>query len=57
MVGAGDFRQAQELVRLALWRGLLIAVAVSVASALAGPPLLALFTQDAQIVALGATLL
>ena len=57
MVGAGHFRQAQTLVRRAMRRGLLISVAVSVLMALAGPRLLALFTQDAQIVALGATLL
>ena len=57
MVGAGHLREARALVHRALRRGLVISVVVSATAALAGPRLMALFTADAQIITLGATLL
>ena len=57
LIGAGQLRQAHGLVRSALARGLAVSVAVATAAALAGPWLLRLFTQDAQIIAAATTLL
>ncbi len=57
LVGAGRVRQTHALVRKALARGLLVSVGVASAAALAGPWLLRLFTQDADIIRLGTTLL
>lgn len=57
LVGAGRLHEAHALVRRLLGRGLLMALAVSCAAALAGPWLLRGFTADAWIVATGAWLL
>lgn len=57
LVGAGRLHEARRLVKRALGRSLLVSVLVTGAVALAAPWLLARFTQDGQIVALGATLL
>ncbi len=57
LIGAGRFKQAHQLVRRALARGLLVSVLVATAVALAAPWLLRLFTQDAHIIATATTLL
>jgi Na+-driven multidrug efflux pump len=57
LVGAGRLHQANALVRRLLGRGLVMALAVSLAVALAGRWLMGWFTADAQIIAAGATLL
>jgi putative MATE family efflux protein len=57
MVGAGRLHEAQALVRRALLRGLVVSVLVTVAVALGGAQLMALFTNDPAIISLGATLL
>ena len=56
-IGAGHFRQARDLVRRSLVRGLLVSVAVATVIALAGPWLLRLFTQDPGVIAAATTLL
>lgn len=57
LVGAGCLHDAHRLVRRLLGRGLLLAAAVSLLVALNGRWLMGRFTQDAQIIAAGATLL
>ncbi len=57
LVGAGCLHDAHRLVRRLLGRGLLLAAGVSLLVALNGRWLLGWFTQDAQIIAAGATLL
>ena len=57
LVGAGRLHQAHRLVRRALAWGLAVSVLGTAAVALAGPWLLARFTQDGRIVAAGVTLL
>ncbi|MFT7724516.1 MAG: MATE family efflux transporter [Roseateles sp.] len=57
MVGAGELHAAHRLVRKSLALGLAVAFVVAGGFALAGPWLLARFTSDPQIVALGCTLL
>ncbi|MEN9629233.1 MAG: hypothetical protein RJA10_2460 [Pseudomonadota bacterium] len=56
-IGAGHFRQARDLVRRSLVRGLLVSVAVAAFIALAGPWLLRLFTQDPAVIAAATALL
>jgi Na+-driven multidrug efflux pump len=50
LIGAGRLHQAHQLVRRALARGLAVSVVVATASALAGPWVLRLFTQDEAII-------
>ncbi len=57
MIGARKFRQAQELVRRALARGIVVSLVVSILAALMGRTLLGIFTQDEAIIATGLTLL
>lgn len=57
MIGAGQLRAAQQLVRRALAGGLAISVIAASGVALAGPWLLCQFTVDAEIIANGCTLL
>lgn len=57
MIGAGQLHAAFRLVRKALAVGLAVSVVVATAFALAAPWLLRYFTHDAQIIALGTTLL
>ena len=57
LIGAGQLKQAHGLVRRALARGLAVSVAVATLAALSAPWTLRLFTQDAEIIAAGATLL
>lgn len=57
MIGAGHLHDAHRLVRRALALGLAVSVVVATSAALAAPHLLRLFTDDAAIVALGATLM
>jgi putative MATE family efflux protein len=57
LVGAGLLHQAHQLVRRLLARGLLMALVVSLALALAGRWLLGWFTADVQIIATGSLLL
>ena len=57
LVGAGRLHQANALVRRLLGRGLVMALAVSLAVALAGRWLMGWFNADAQIIAAGVTLL
>lgn len=57
MIGAGHLHDAHRLVRRALALGLAVSVVVATGAALAAPHLLRLFTDDAAIVALGATLM
>jgi putative MATE family efflux protein len=57
MVGAGELHAAHRLVRRALALGFVVAFLVAGAFALAGPWLMARFTSDPEIIALGATLL
>jgi putative MATE family efflux protein len=57
LVGAGRLRQAHAKVQRALGFGLVLSVAVATTAALAGPWLLRLFTDDAQIIAAGVALL
>jgi putative MATE family efflux protein len=57
LVGAGCLHDAHRLVRRLLGRGLLLAAGVSLLVALNGRWLMGWFTQDAQIIAAGATLL
>ncbi|MCV2370852.1 MATE family efflux transporter [Roseateles oligotrophus] len=57
LIGAGRLQAAHSLVRRALARGLVVSVVVALAAALAGPWLMGWFTQDAGIIAAGATLL
>ena len=57
LVGAGRLHDAHRLVRRAMALGLVMAVGVAGAAALAGPWLLGLFTKDPQIIAAGALLL
>jgi putative MATE family efflux protein len=57
MIGAGKLHAANRLVRRSLALGIVLALVVSCAFALAGPWLLARFTSDPAIIALGCTLL
>ncbi len=57
LVGAGRLHQADQLVRRLLWRGLLMALGVSLVVALAGRWMMGWFTSDAAIIDAGATLL
>jgi Na+-driven multidrug efflux pump len=57
MIGAGRLHAAHRLVRRSLALGIVLALVVSSAFALAGPWLLTLFTSDPGIVKLGCTLL
>jgi len=57
LVGAGRLHEAQRLVRRVLGRGLLLAAALSLGVALAGPWLMAAFSDDPQVLAGGARLL
>jgi Na+-driven multidrug efflux pump len=57
MIGAGRLHAANRLVRRSLGLGIVLAVVVSCAFALAGPWLLTRFTSDPAIIALGCTLL
>ncbi|MFG6461561.1 MATE family efflux transporter [Roseateles sp. DXS20W] len=57
MIGAGELHAAHKLVRKSLGLGVVVALVVSGAFALAGPWLLAKFTADRHIIALGCTLL
>jgi putative MATE family efflux protein len=57
MVGARQFRQAHDLVRRAQKIGFMVTLAVACLQALLGPWLLGLFTQDAQILAVGSRLM
>ncbi|MEK8052324.1 MATE family efflux transporter [Ideonella sp. DXS22W] len=57
LVGAGRLHEAHRLVRRAMGVGLLVSGGLALLAALAGPRLLGLFTDDAAIVAAGATLL
>ena len=57
LVGAGRLREAHVQVRRSLALGLGISVLVATAAALAGPGLLRIFTDDAQIVAAATVLL
>lgn len=57
MIGAGELHAAHKLVRKSLILGFVVAFLVAGSFALAGPWLLAQFTSDPQIIALGCTLL
>ena len=57
MIGAGELHAAHKLVRKSLGLGVVVALVVSGAFALAGPWLLTRFTADPQIIQLGCTLL
>lgn len=57
MIGAGKLHRANRLVRRSLAMGIVLALVVSCAFALAGPWLLTYFTSDPAIIALGCTLL
>ncbi|MFY7864517.1 MAG: MATE family efflux transporter [Roseateles sp.] len=57
MIGAGRLHAAHQLVRRALGRGLVVSVLVALAAALAGPHLMALFTEDPDIIRAGCQLL
>jgi Na+-driven multidrug efflux pump len=57
MIGAGQLRAAQQLVRRALAGGLAVSVIAASGVALAGPWLLRQFTVDPEIIANGCTLL
>jgi Na+-driven multidrug efflux pump len=57
LVGAGRLHEAHRLVRRSLALGLVTSLTLAVALALAGPGLLGLFTQDRDILAIGALLL
>lgn len=57
LVGAGRLHEAHRLVRQAMAVGLAISGSAAVLAALLGPRLLGAFTDDAAIVAAGATLL
>jgi len=57
MIGAGRLHAANRLVRRSLALGIVLALVVSCAFALAGPWLLTQFTSDPAIIALGCTLL
>lgn len=57
LVGAGRLHEAHRLVRRAMAVGLAVSGSAAVLAALLGPRLLGAFTDDAAIVAAGATLL
>jgi Na+-driven multidrug efflux pump len=57
LIGAGALHEAHQLVRRTLARGLVISVFITTLVALAGPQLLGLFTSDANLIAVGVTLL
>jgi Na+-driven multidrug efflux pump len=57
LIGAGQLRDAHKLVRRALLRGLIVCVLIAACAALSGRWLLGWFTQDAEIIRAGATLL
>lgn len=57
MIGAGQLRQAHRLLRKSLLWGLVMSLGLALLVALAAPSVLALFTQDAQIIASASTLL
>lgn len=57
MIGAGKLRQAHRLLRKSLLWGLGMSLGLALLVALAAPAVLALFTQDAQIIAGASTLL
>jgi Na+-driven multidrug efflux pump len=57
MIGAGELHAAHRLVRRSLALGFVVAFVVAGSFALAGPWLLARFTSDPEIIALGCTLL
>jgi putative MATE family efflux protein len=56
-VGAGRMHQASDSVFTALRWGLCVSTGVAITAALLGPYILRFFTQDAEIIALGSTLL
>lgn len=57
LVGAGQLRQAHRRVLRALGLGLVVSVVVATTAALAGPWVMRIFTQDAQIIAAATVLL
>lgn len=57
MIGAGQLHAAHKLVRKSLVLGFVVAFVVAGSFALAGPWLMAQFTSDPEIIALGCTLL
>ena len=57
MIGAGQLHAAHKLVRKSLMLGFVVAFMVAGSFALAGPWLMAQFTSDPEIIALGCTLL
>lgn len=57
MIGAGELRQAHQVLRKSLLWGLGISLGLALLVALAAPWMLALFTQDAEIIAGASTLL
>lgn len=57
LVGAGDHRTADRRLRVALAWGMSLAFVASVSTAIVGAKMIGLFTTDARIVTLGATLL
>ena len=57
LIGAGQLRDAHQVVRRALRRGLVVSVVCAAVAALAGRWLLGWFTQDPAIISAGATLL
>jgi len=57
MIGAGELHAAHKLVRKSLALGFVVAFLVAGSFALSGPWLLAQFTSDPEIIALGCTLL
>jgi Na+-driven multidrug efflux pump len=57
LIGAGRLREASRVVKRALARGLVVSLLIAAGAALLGKWLLGWFTQDAGILAAGATLL
>ncbi|RZT10373.1 putative efflux protein, MATE family [Duganella sp. CF402] len=57
LIGAGQLREAHRVVKRALGRGLVVCLLIAALAAVCGRWLLGWFTQDAEILAAGATLL
>lgn len=57
LIGAGRLHEANQMLRRALAGGLAMSVVVALFTALLAPTLLGFFTQDANIIATGTTLL
>jgi Na+-driven multidrug efflux pump len=57
MIGAGHFRAAHKFVKRSLRRGVLLTTLIALLVAVAGKPILQLFTRDPEVIRLGTALM